>query len=90
MRKRFPRPGSLAQIFKNIRIDRGLSIDGLACRVQMKSRCVREIEAGSRFPSVKYCLGCASVFGANPSWVMCKLTDERIYRYGNRLRDRIS
>jgi DNA-binding XRE family transcriptional regulator len=89
MRKRFARPGSLVQIFRSLRIWRSLSIDELSCLIHVQVRCLREIERGTRFPTVKYCVGCASVFGANPSWAMCKLIDERIFRYSNRLRGRV-
>ena len=83
------RPGSLPSIFRGLRINRNLTKKGLARRFGFTEEYVSAIEAGSKFPSLRYCLLCADEFGANPSWVKTKWAHDAIRRFSDRLMVRL-
>jgi transcriptional regulator with XRE-family HTH domain len=87
--KRLSRPGSLPDFLRKMRLYRGLSRTSLAQKFGVSERYISDVEAGVRFPSLRYCLLCAVEFGANPNWVKCKYGDEAIYRYSSRIRKRL-
>lgn len=83
------RPNSLPYFFRKLRIHRSLTKKGLARKFGFTEEYVSAIESGSKFPSLKYCLLCADVFGANPNWVKTKWADEAIKRFSDRLMVRL-
>jgi len=88
-RRVLARPDSLPSIFRKLRIDSNLTSRGLAKRFSLSEEYVRAVESGSEFPSLRYCLKCGELFGANPSWVKTKWAREAIERYRDRLMKRL-
>ncbi len=83
------RPDSLASIFRRLRQNRCLTRATLAARYGCSEDYVCAVEVGLKFPSLRYYLFCAEVFGANPSWVKSIFHRECVARYSDRLRERL-
>ena len=83
------RADSLPYFFHRMRIHRNLTRKALAQRCGVSEEYVSAIENGSKFPSVRYCLKCSDLFGANPSWIKSKWLKEAIERFSNRLMKRL-
>ena len=86
---RHSRAGSLSDFFRKMRLYRGLSRRSLAHKFGLSEKYIQDIESGTRFPSLRYCLLCAGEFGANANWVKSKYANEAIYRYSSRIRKRL-
>lgn len=83
------RRGSLARIFHNLRIHRNLTRKSLAKKFGVTEDHIAAIESGSKFPSLKFCLFCGDLFGANPNWVKNKWVNESTSRFLDRIRKRL-
>lgn len=82
-------PYSLPYIFCKLRIDHNLTKTALAAKFGLSEGYISEIESGTRFPSLRYCLLCAEEFGANPEWVKVKYSNAAVSRYSDRLKRRL-
>jgi transcriptional regulator with XRE-family HTH domain len=87
--KSIARPGTLPDIFHKLRVHKNLSCASLSKLLRVSERYIRDIESGTRFSSLRYCLLCADLFGANPNWVKSKYANEAVFRYSVRLRCRL-
>jgi len=85
----FTRPYSLPYIFSKLRIHRNLTRKALGKKFGFSEQYVMEVENGSRFPCLRYCLLCADVFGANPSWVKLKWANAATERFSSRVKERL-
>jgi DNA-binding XRE family transcriptional regulator len=83
------RPDLLSFIFRKLRIHRFLTKKALALKFGVSEEYVSQIESGSKFPSLNFCLKCANEFGANPVWVKSKWSKEAIERFSTRLIKRL-
>ena len=88
-RRHLARPDTLPRIFHNLRIHRNLTAAALGKKFGFSEEYVSQIESGSKFPSLNFCLKCADEFGANPSWVKTKWAKEALERFSNRLMKRL-
>lgn len=88
-RRLLTRPDSLPCIFRKLRIHRNLTKKALAEKFGFSEEYVSQIESGSKFPSLNFCLKCANEFGANPNWVKTKWSKEAIERFTDRLMKRL-
>lgn len=88
-RRHLARPDSLPRIFHNLRIHRNLTAAALGKKFGFSEDYVSQIESGSKFPSLNFCLKCAEEFGANPGWVKSKWLKEAIERFSDRLMKRL-
>lgn len=61
----------------------------LAEKCSVSEDYVAAVEACSKFPSLKFCLLCGDLFGANPNWVKNKWANEKVCRFPRRLRMRL-
>jgi len=87
--KHFTRVNTLPYVFRKLRVHRNLSVGSLAKKFGFSERYVRNIENGSRFASLRYCLLCAELFNANPMWVKSKWANEAVERFSVRVRERL-
>ena len=85
----FTRPGSLCSVFRKLRQHRGLTKRALAAKFGASEEYVSAIESGLKFPSLRYCLFCADMFGANPLWVKTMFAREAVSRFSSRLNGRL-
>jgi len=83
------RANSLPYTFRKLRIHRNLTKKALGNKFGMKEEYISAIECGSKFPSPRYCLLCASEFGGNTQWVKNKWAKEAIERFKDRLFKRL-
>lgn len=83
------RPYSLCSIFRKLRQNRGLTKRRIAIKFGTSEDYISAIENGSKLPSLRYCLFCANLFDANPSWVKEKFANECIERFSSRLKERL-
>lgn len=83
------RPNSLPYTFRKLRVYRNLTKKSLARKFGFTEEYVSAIESGSKFPSLRYCLLCADLFGANPNWAKTKWAHEAIRRFSDRLMVRL-
>jgi DNA-binding XRE family transcriptional regulator len=83
------RPDSLPYVFRKLRIHRNLTKRSLAEMFSVSDRYISEIENGSKFPSLSYCLKCGELFGANAQWVKLKWAREATHRYQEKLYGRL-
>jgi transcriptional regulator with XRE-family HTH domain len=83
------RPYSLAHLFYKLRINRNLTKGRLAEKCSLPEGYIAEVEAGSRFPPLSFCLCCAHEFGANPEWVKRRWVSEMVERFKSRLNKRL-
>jgi len=83
------RPDSLPYVFRKLRIHRNLTKRALAEMFSVSERYVSDVENGSRFPSLPYCLKCGELFGANAQWVKNKWAREATHRFTERLMKRL-
>jgi transcriptional regulator with XRE-family HTH domain len=83
------RPDSLPYVFRKLRIHRNLTKRTLAEKFSVSERYVSDVENGSRFPSLHYCLKAGELYGANPGWVKSKWSQEAIRRFSSRLLRRL-
>jgi transcriptional regulator with XRE-family HTH domain len=88
-RRQLCNPYSLPYIFRKLLIDHNLTKAALAAKFGLSEGYVSEIESGSRFPSLRFCLLCANEFGANPEWVKVKYSNAAVSRYSDRLKKRL-
>ncbi len=89
-RRPLTRPGSLPYVFRKLRISHNLTKRALAEMFSVSERYVSDVESGSRFPSLRYCLQCGDLFGANPLWVKNQWAREAVQRFQERLFKRLS
>jgi DNA-binding XRE family transcriptional regulator len=61
----------------------------LAVKFSVSEEYVSAIENGSKFPSLRFCLMCGDLFGANPGWVKSKWAKEAIERFTSRIMKRL-
>jgi transcriptional regulator with XRE-family HTH domain len=80
---------TLAHLFHKLRINRNLTKGRLAEKFSVSEGYVSAVEAGSKFPSVGYCLSCAREFGINPVWVKGMWVREMVSRFQTRLNKRL-
>jgi transcriptional regulator with XRE-family HTH domain len=83
------RPDSLPYIFRKLRTHHNFTKKALAQKFGLSEDYVSQIESGSKFPSLQYCLACGDLFGANPGWVKTKWAHEAIKRFSDRLKKRL-
>ena len=83
------RQDSLSYFFRKMRVHRNLTKKRLALEFGFTEEYVSAIESGSKFPSLRYCLLCADLFGANPNWVKTKWATEVVARFSRRLMARL-
>ena len=83
------RTDSLPYVFRKLRIHRNLTKRTLAEMFSVSERYVSEVENGSRFPSLRYCLKSGELYGANSEWVKTKWAKEAIERFSVRIKGRI-
>lgn len=83
------RPYSLAHLFCKLRQNHNLTKRALADKFGLSESYVSEIENGSKFPSLSFCLECAREFGVNPYYVKSKWAKEVIERFSDRLNRRL-
>lgn len=83
------RPDSLQHVFRKPRIHRNLTKRTLAEMFSVSERYVSDVENGSRFPSLRFCLKSAELYGANPCWVKNVWAKEAIERFTGRLLKRL-
>lgn len=83
------RPNTLPYIFRKLRVHRNLTKRALAEKFSVSERYVYEVENGSRFPSLRYCLKCGQLFGANAQWVKTQWARQATERYSERLLKRL-
>ena len=88
-RRTFTRVNTLPFVFRKLRVHRNLSAAGLAKKFGFTERYVRDVENGIRFPSLRYCLLCADLFGANPGWVKTKWAHDAVERFDHRIHERL-
>lgn len=88
-RKHFARPDSLPRLFCKLRQNHNLTKRALADKFCVAEAYVSAIEGGSKFPSLNFCLQCASEFGVNPNYVKSKWARETIERFSDRLNKRL-
>jgi len=72
-----------------MRIHKNLTKRALAAKCSVSEDYVEGVENGSQFPSLRYCLKCAELFGANPNWVKSKWAKEMIERFKGRILKRL-
>jgi transcriptional regulator with XRE-family HTH domain len=68
---------------------KNLTKRALAEMFSVSERYVSEVENGSRFPSLRYCLKSGELYGANPMWVKTKWAKEAVNRFSERLLKRL-
>jgi len=83
------RPDSLPYLFRKLRIHRNLTKCRLAEKISVSESYVYQVENGLTFPSLRYCIKCGELFGANANWVKAKWANEAINRYTHRLLRRL-
>lgn len=83
------RPYTLAYLFRKLRINHTLNKSALAEICCVPEAYVSDVEDGSRFPSLRFCLSCASEFGVNPEWVKRMWFREFIGRFEGRVKKRL-
>lgn len=83
------RPGSLPYVFRKLRIHRNLTKRALAEKFSVSESYVLAVENGSKFPSLRYCLKAAELYGANPMWAKNKWAHEATERFSSRLSRRL-
>jgi DNA-binding XRE family transcriptional regulator len=79
------RVDTLPYFFRRMRQHYNLTQSVLAEKLLVKGLYVAEVEAGLRLPTLKYCLQCGDLFGANPNWIKNKWANERVLRFRSRL-----
>jgi transcriptional regulator with XRE-family HTH domain len=72
-----------------MRLYRGLSRGSLGQKFGLSEKYIQDVENGTRFPSLRYCLLCGGLYGANPNWVKAKYVNEAVYRYSSRIKKRL-
>jgi transcriptional regulator with XRE-family HTH domain len=85
----FARPYSLLYLFRKLRQNHNLTIRTLADKFGVTQDYVSKIEGGSEFPSLNFCLKCATEFDINPKYVTNKWAREAIERFSDRLNRRL-
>lgn len=83
------RPDSLCFIFRKLRVNNFMTKGSLAAKFGCSEDYVAAVESGSKFPSLRFVLFCADLFGANASWVKSKYSKECIERFSSRLNKRL-
>lgn len=83
------RADSLPYFFHRMRIHRNLTRKALAQKCGVSEDYVSAVESGSKSPSLKFCLLCGDLFGANPSWVKNKWANERTRCFSDRMKKRL-
>lgn len=83
------RPYTLSHLLYKLRINRNLTKGRIAEKFSVSERYVSSVEAGSKFPSIGYCLSCAREFGVNPEWVKGMWVREMVERFKTRLNKRL-
>jgi len=83
------RPDNLSHLFCKLRQNHNLTIRSLADKFCVTPDYVSKIEGGSEFPSLNFCLKCATEFDVNPKYVTNKWAREAIERFSDRLRRRL-
>jgi len=83
------RPDTLPYVFRKLRIHRNLTKRSLAEMFSVSERYISDVENGSKFPSLAYCLKCGELFGANAQWVKLKWSREAVIRYRKKLYNRM-
>ena len=76
--------------FKSRRRCHNLTKKALADKTYVSRDYVSHVEDGRRLPSLKFCLQCAEIFGANPEWVKRKWAREMVIGFEERLRIRLN
>jgi len=89
VRRHSTRVNTLPFVFRKLRAHRNLTPSGLAKKFGFSERYVRDVENGIRFPSLRYCLLCADLFGANPGWVKTKWAHDAVERFDHRIHERL-
>lgn len=85
----FTRVDSLAYFIRHMRLHRNLTKRALSCICGVSEDYVSGVESGSRSPSLKFCLTCGALFGANPNWIKNKWVNEKTSRFSDLLRKRV-
>jgi DNA-binding XRE family transcriptional regulator len=83
------RPNTLPYVFHKLRIHRNLTKASLAKKIGFTEEYVSDVEAGSIFPNLQYCLKCGNEFDFNPNWVKVKWANAVIERYSGRLKKKL-
>ena len=88
-RRQLARPDSLPHLFCKLRQNHNLTKRSLADKFGVSESYVSEIENGSKFPSLNFCLECATEFDINPKYVTNRWAREAIERFSYRLNKRL-
>jgi len=88
-RSSLTRVDSLPHIFRKLRQNHNLTKRSIADKFGYSEDYVSSIEAGSKFPSLSFCIKCANEFGINPEYVKSKWAREKIERFSERLKRRL-
>ncbi len=83
------RVDSLPYIFHKLRIHRNLSRKSLAKKCGVSESYVYSVESGSIYPSLKFCLRCATEFDMNPNYATVKWANGRVLRFRETLLRRL-
>lgn len=80
------RVDTLPYFFRRMRQHHNLTKGSLAAKFGVSEDYVSSVESGFKFPSLKFCLLCGDLFGANPNWIKNKWANEKVSRFSCRLR----
>ena len=83
------RPYLLSHLFRKLRLNHNLTKRALSEKCSLPEGYIAEVEAGSKFPPLSFCLFCAHEFGANPEWVKRRWVSEMVDRFQSRLNKRL-
>jgi transcriptional regulator with XRE-family HTH domain len=83
------RPDTLPFIFQKLRIHRNLTKESLGKKCGVSEKYVSSVESCSRYPSLNFCLQCATEFEINPSWVKEKWVNGRVSKFRDSLFKRL-
>jgi len=83
------RVDTLPYFFRRMRQHQNMTIAALAEKCGVLADYVSAVEGGSKFPSLKFCLLCGDLFGANANWIKNKWANEKVSRFSDRIRKRL-
>jgi transcriptional regulator with XRE-family HTH domain len=85
----FADPDTLPYLIRKLRINRNYSRQAFALKTGVSVQYLEWIEKGKKPPSLKFCLTCGDLFGANPYWIKRKWYQETLSRIKRNLEDRL-
>jgi len=82
-------PNSLAHVFKNLRVHRGMTTKALSEKLRIGEIYVTQVECGFKRASLDYWLACGQEFGFNANWIKVKWLNEKSNYFKERLKRKI-